>query len=95
MKIFVKVKASSKNEGVTKVDELHYIVSVKAPPVEGKANEAIGKVLSDYFKVPKSHITILKGGHSKNKIIEISSYSTSSHSSQQKTIDSKKNTLLK
>lgn len=73
MKIFVKVKASSKNEGVTKVDELHYVVSVKAPPVEGKANEAIGKVLSDYFNVPKSHITILKGGHSKNKIIEISS----------------------
>ena len=71
MKIFLKVKPGSKKEGVTKTDELHYIVSVKAPPVEGKANDAIVKVLSDYFKVPKSHIVISKGGHSKNKIIEI------------------------
>ncbi|MDD5434682.1 MAG: DUF167 domain-containing protein [Nitrospira sp.] len=71
MKIFIKVKTMSKNEGVTKVDELHYAVSVKAPPVEGKANDAIIKILSDYFNVPKSHISILKGGHSKNKIIEI------------------------
>lgn len=61
----------SKNEGVIKVDEVHYVVSVKAPPVEGKANDAIVKVLSDYFNVPKSHISIMKGGHSKNKIIEI------------------------
>ena len=71
MKISVKVKPGSRNEGVSKVDDLHYIASVKAPPVEGKANDAIVKVPSDYFKVPKSHISISKGGHSKNKIIEI------------------------
>ncbi len=71
MKIFVKVKPGSKKEGVTKVDDSHLIVSVKEPPVEGKANEAIIRLLRDYFHIPKSHIQILKGGRSKNKVIEI------------------------
>lgn len=71
MKIFVKVKPGTKHDGVRKVDETHYMVNVKAPPVEGKANEAVIKVLSDYFHVPKSRIQILKGGQGKNKIIEI------------------------
>lgn len=72
MKIFVKVKPGAKNERVMKIDDAHFVVSVKEPPVEGKANEAIIRVLSDYFHVPKSQIRILKGVQSKNKVIEIS-----------------------
>ena len=71
MKIFVKVKAGSKNDEVTKVDDTHYVIKVKEPPVEGKANEAVIRVLSDYFHIPKSHVQILKGGQTKNKVIEI------------------------
>ena len=71
MKIFVKVKPGTKKEEVTKIDDAHFVVSVKAPPVEGKANEAIVRVLSDYFNIPKSHVQILKGGQGRNKIIEI------------------------
>jgi len=71
VKIFVKVKPQSKNEGVTKTDETHYVVQVKAPPVEGKANEAVVRVLSDYFNIPKSHVRILKGTQGKHKIVEI------------------------
>ena len=71
MKVFVKVKPQSKSEGVTKIDEMHYVVQVKAPPVEGKANEAVIRVLSDYFNVPKSHVRILKGTQGKHKIVEI------------------------
>ncbi len=44
MKISVRVKPGAKNEGVTKIDDSHYMVCVKAPPVEGKANEAVIKV---------------------------------------------------
>ncbi len=67
----MKVKPQSKSEGVAKIDETHYVVQVKAPPVEGKANEAVVRVLSDYFTVPKSHVRILKGNHGKQKIVEI------------------------
>lgn len=71
MKISVKVKPGAKYDGVTKVDETHYVVNVKAPPVEGKANEAVIRALSEYLGIPKSHIRILKGEASKNKIVEI------------------------
>ncbi|MBI5193006.1 MAG: DUF167 domain-containing protein [Nitrospirae bacterium] len=71
MKISVKVKTGSKKDSVNQMEGASYLVSVKAQPVEGKANEAIIKILSDYFNVPKSNINILRGEHSKNKVIEI------------------------
>jgi hypothetical protein len=46
-------------------------VKVSAPPVEGKANKELIKILSEYFDVPKSKISIVSGDKSRNKIIEI------------------------
>jgi uncharacterized protein (TIGR00251 family) len=70
MKIFVRVKPNMKEERIEKVGEV-FTVSVKDPAREGKANEALIYILSRYFKVPKSHIIILSGFKSKNKVIEI------------------------
>jgi hypothetical protein len=62
---------SSKNEiGETMADGTIKI-KLKAPPVDGKANEELLKFLSKEWKVPKSKITILKGLTSKNKVINI------------------------
>ncbi|MBI2642555.1 MAG: DUF167 domain-containing protein [Candidatus Wildermuthbacteria bacterium] len=47
MKIFVKAKPSSREEYVEKVDDTHFLVSVKEPPVQGRANKAIIKVLGE------------------------------------------------
>ena len=44
---------------------------IKAPAVDGKANEAIIKVLSREFRTPKSHIQILSGHSSKKKLVLI------------------------
>jgi len=71
MKINVKVKPGSRNEQVTRVDDVNLVVSVKEPPVEGKANEALIRVLSEYLNVPKNCIRILRGGKGRNKVIEI------------------------
>jgi hypothetical protein len=46
-------------------DELK--VRIKAPPVDGAANQGLIKFLSKIFKVPKSHITILSGEASRHK----------------------------
>lgn len=70
MKITVRVKPNAKKSGVEKVGE-EYIVSVKAPPIEGRANAELIEVLADYFKVPKSKIRIISGIRSKKKIVEI------------------------
>lgn len=71
MKIFVKAKPNSKEEKVEKVDENNYIVSVKEPPIKGKANEAIRNALAVYFKTASARVKIISGYSSKNKIIEI------------------------
>ncbi len=71
MKISVKVKPGSKKENVERIDDTNFIAHVKAPPVEGKANEALVRLLSDYFGVPKSKILIIKGTAGKYKLVEI------------------------
>ena len=71
MKIFVKAKPSAREEKDEKVDDLNYIVSVKEPPIKGKANEAIRNALAVYFKTGSSRVKIISGHSSRNKIIEI------------------------
>jgi uncharacterized protein (TIGR00251 family) len=46
-------------------------IKVTAPPVEGKANEALIKILAKEFKITASSIEILKGHNSREKIIRI------------------------
>jgi uncharacterized protein (TIGR00251 family) len=70
MKIGVKVIPNSKVEEVIMSDG-KYLVKVKQPPREGKANRAVMKLLAHYFKVPQVAIRVVSGLGSKDKIIEI------------------------
>ena len=71
MKIFVKVKPSAKEPRIEKIDDTHYRVAVKEPPVNGWANAAVISSLATFFKVPKSNVRIVSGFTSKDKIIEL------------------------
>jgi hypothetical protein len=46
-------------------------LAITAPPVDGKANQAVIDYLSDFFRVPKSSITIVSGETGRNKLIAI------------------------
>lgn len=46
-------------------------VYTTAVPADGKANESVIKLLSDYFGIAKSKIKIIRGETSRDKIIEI------------------------
>jgi len=69
MRINVKAKPDSNENKVDKIDDLNFVVSVKDPPVQGRANRAIVKILSEYFHT--SNIRIVSGYTSRNKIVEI------------------------
>lgn len=71
MKIFVKAKPASREDKVEENDPAHFVVSVKAPPVQGMANRAIIKLLADYFKTDISRVRIVSGATARNKVIEI------------------------
>ena len=69
MRINVKAKPDSNENKVEKIDDLNFVVSVKDPPVQGRANRAIVKILSEYFHTP--NVRIVSGHISRNKIIAI------------------------
>lgn len=71
MRISVRVKTNARQNEVRQLDETNYLVSVTAPPVDGQANERMIEVLSDFFKKPKRCFIIIRGGTSKNKIVEV------------------------
>lgn len=47
-------------------------VKITAPPVEGKANEGLIRFLAKQWGIPASHIEIVRGHHSREKVLKIS-----------------------
>ena len=50
-------------------------IRLTAPPVDGAANEALVKFLSDTLSIPKSHVEIVSGHTSREKIVRINGVS--------------------
>lgn len=71
MDITVKIVPNSKNKEILKISENNYKIRVDAPALKNKANERLVEILAEYFKVPESSVSIIKGLKSKNKIVEI------------------------
>ena len=46
-------------------------VSLTAPPVDGRANDACIEFFAKILKVPRSSITIASGAGSRNKVIRV------------------------
>ncbi|MDD5398084.1 MAG: DUF167 domain-containing protein [Dehalococcoidia bacterium] len=70
MKIGIKVIPRSSREEIVKTDG-GYLVRVKAQPKEGKANEAVIKLVAEHFGVARSEVRITSGLSGRNKIVEI------------------------
>lgn len=71
MMLSVKVKAKAKKNSVEFKDTDNVVVSVTAPAVKGKANEAVTELLAKHFKKAKSRIVLLRGEKSRQKLFEI------------------------
>lgn len=67
----VKVKPNSKQQKIEEQPDGSLTVHLKSPPVDGKANEELIKLLSEKFDVPKSYIRIKSGLSSRQKLVEI------------------------
>jgi uncharacterized protein (TIGR00251 family) len=70
MKIQVKVKPNSKTEGLSQEGD-RFIVKVKEPPKESKANQSVIKLLAAHFGISQSQVRILSGFRSRNKVIDV------------------------
>lgn len=71
MKFKITVKANARKNEVIRTADGTLVIRVAARPVEGKANEKVIEVLSEYLNKPKRSISIVSGFKGKNKIIEV------------------------
>jgi uncharacterized protein (TIGR00251 family) len=67
----VKVHPGAKKNAITGELGDALKISVTAPPVEGRANEACIEFLAKVLKVPRSSVTIASGQSSRNKVIRV------------------------
>ena len=71
MKIQVKVKPNSPHQSIVEMADSSLLDCLKSPPIDGKANAELIKLLAERFNVPKSYITIKSGLSGKIKLVEI------------------------
>ncbi len=69
--ILVEVHPRSSQNKVEKITDSVFKVWLTAQPIEGRANQALVKILAEYFGVAKSNIEIKTGKTSKNKVVII------------------------
>lgn len=67
----IKVKPNSKQQQIIEEPDGSLTVRLKSPPVDGKANAELIKLLAEKFEVRKSAIVIKSGVSSRNKLVEV------------------------
>lgn len=65
------VKPNSKKGPLVQADQDRLVVYLREKPIDGQANQALIKVLADYFQVPKTTIQIKSGARGRQKLVEI------------------------
>jgi len=68
----VKVQPRARKNAITGTVGDALKLALTAPPVEGKANQAVIEFLADFFDIPRSSVTIASGATSRLKVIRIS-----------------------
>lgn len=71
MLVTVEVKPNRAKESIEALGNNHFRVALAVPPIEGKANKALQKVLATYFKVAPSCVILEKGVASRRKTVRI------------------------
>ena len=69
--IRVRVKPNARMCAVEQLAEGTYVARVKAPPVDGKANEALVTLLAEHFAVRKAQVSIKSGASGRMKLVQI------------------------
>jgi uncharacterized protein (TIGR00251 family) len=72
--IHIRVKVipgANKNEIAEVMEDGRLRVRLTAPPVEGRANQALIKLLAKKFGLPKSSISIVSGERNRNKRLHL------------------------
>lgn len=73
VRLFAVVKTHAKFDQILSIDGTHFVVSVKAAPIDGKANDAVIRLIARYLHIPVTLIRLKSGIKAKNKVFILSS----------------------
>jgi hypothetical protein len=71
----VRIQPRASRNGVTRMEDGTLKIRLTAPPVDGAANEALVKFLSETLSIGKSSVEIVTGHTSREKRVKISGMS--------------------
>jgi uncharacterized protein len=75
VRISVKVHPRAKKDAITGTVGEALKLSLTAPPVDGRANEACIAFFAKFFAVPRASVTIAAGQSSRNKTVVVAGIS--------------------
>ncbi|HKD79788.1 MAG TPA: DUF167 domain-containing protein [Candidatus Angelobacter sp.] len=67
----VKVHPRARKNALTGIVGDALKLALTAPPVEGRANQAVIEFFAELFEIPRSSVTIASGETSRNKLVRI------------------------
>lgn len=68
--LHILVKTNSKDSKVVFENDIYHVYT-KSPAKEGKANDEVISLLSEYLDIPKGSVNIKRGKKSRSKWVEI------------------------
>jgi len=69
--IRIKVKPNARRPGLEELSDGTWLARVAAPPVDGKANEEVVRLIAEHFRVRKSQVSIKSGASGRLKLVQI------------------------
>jgi uncharacterized protein (TIGR00251 family) len=67
----IRLKPRAKADRIDLDESGRVDIAVTSPPVDDRANAHMAELLADWLKIPKRAISIIKGGHSRNKVVGV------------------------
>ena len=67
----IKVKPNARHPGLEELSDGTWLAQVAAPPVDGKANEELMRLIAEHFNVRKAQVSIKSGASGRLKLVQI------------------------
>lgn len=71
MLLHVTIKPGSRKPGIDRIDETHWVVRVREPAREGRANDALVRAVAAELGLPPSRVVLKRGEKFRTKTLEI------------------------
>jgi uncharacterized protein (TIGR00251 family) len=67
----VRLQPRAARDGLMGLRDGVLVARVTAPPVDGRANRAVCRLVADRAGVPTSNVTVIRGERSRDKVLRV------------------------